>query len=135
MNASDLKPTEPSADRLERALRAALQPADPGPAFTIALQARLMTGGARPPVAAPSRAVPRQLRVYHGVLAVAAAIVVAMGIAAQIEELRGAQRAALARAQQERVHSQLLMALEITGERLGLAQQRIAQFQAQEQNP
>ncbi len=51
-----------------------------------------------------------------------------MGIGAQIEELRGQQRAALARAEQARAHTQLLLALEITSERLGLAQQRIEQF-------
>ena len=78
---------------------------------------------------------PRHRRFYLASLAVAASIVVGIGIAAQIAELRGEQRAALARAEQARMHTQLLLALEITSERLGLAQQRIEQFQAQERHP
>jgi len=125
-----------SGDRLERALRAALRPVDPGAAFTAVLQARLVTADLRPQVArvaAPDRIPPpppvpcvaggggRDCR--------------GAGIAAQIAELRGEERAALARAEQARAHAQLLLALEITSERLGLAQQRIEQFQAQERNP
>jgi hypothetical protein len=134
MNPTDPKRTDASADRLERALHAALRPVDPGAAFTAALQARLATADSRSQVLRPTT-VPRHRRLYLAALAVAASIVVAMGIAAQIEELRGEQRAALARAEQARVHTQLLLALEITSERLGLAQQRIEQFQAQERNP
>jgi hypothetical protein len=135
MNTSDPKRTDGAADRLERALHAALRPVDPGAGFTAALQARLASADSRSQVAVLRPTVPRHRRLYLASLAVAAAIVVAMGIAAQIEELRGEQRAALARAEQARVHTQLLMALEITSERLGLAQQRIEQFQAQERNP
>ena len=136
MNTTGPKRTDASADRLERALHAALRPVDPGAAFTAALQARLATAESRSQVALLRPAtVPRHRRLYLASLAVAASIVVAMGIAAQIEELRGEQRAALARAEQARIHTQLLMALEITSERLGLAQQRIEQFQAQERNP
>ena len=135
MNSPDLHSTD-AADRLERALQAALRPVEPGPAFTAALQARLATAGSRAPVAVLQPVtVSRHRRLYLASLAVAASIVVAMGIGAQIAELRGEQRAALARAQQARVHTQLLLALEITSERLGLAQQRIEQFQAQERNP
>jgi anti-sigma-K factor RskA len=136
MNPIEPTPTDTSDERLERALRAALQPVDPGPAFTAALQARLLTAGSYPQVAVlRPLTVPRHRRVYLALLAVAASIVIAMGIGAQIAELRGEQRAALARAQQARAHTQLLLALEITSERLGLAQQRIEQFQAQERNP
>ena len=136
MNPIEPKRSDASGDRLERALHSALQPVDPGPAFTAALQARLVTADLRSrgtglrPVA-----MSRPRRLYLASLAVAASIVVAMGVAAQIAELRGEQRDALARAQQTRAHSQLLLALEITSERLGLAQQRIEQFQAQERNP
>jgi hypothetical protein len=136
MNPTDPKRTEGSADRLERALHAALRPVDPGAAFTAVLQARLATADSRSRVAVLRPvALPRRRRLYLASLAVAASIVVAMGIDAQIEELRGEQRAALARAEQARAHTQLLLALEITSERLGFAQQRIEQFQAQERNP
>ena len=136
MNPTEPKYTDASGEPLERSLRAALQPVDPGPAFTAALQARLATADLRSQVALLRPVTisgPRRL--YLASLAVAASIVVAMGIAAQIAELRGAERAALARAQQTRAHTQLLLALEITSERLGLAQQRIEQFQAQERTP
>jgi len=136
MNSTEPKHTDTSGDRLERALRAALQPVDPGAAFTAALQARLLSAGPHRQVALlRPRSVPRHRRVYLASLAVAASIVIALGIGAQIAELRGEQRAALASAQQARIHTQLLLALEITSERLGLAQQRIEQFQAQERNP
>jgi hypothetical protein len=134
MNPTEQQGTDASEERLERSLRAALQPVDPGAAFTAALQARLLSAGSHPPVAVlRPLTVPRHRRVYLVSLAVAASIVIAMGIGAQIAELRGEQRAALA--EQARAHTQLLLALEITSERLGLAQQRIEQFQAQERNP
>jgi anti-sigma-K factor RskA len=136
MNPIEPTHTDASGERLERCLRAALQPVDPGPAFTAALQARLLCAGSHPQVAVwRPGAMPRHRRVYLASLAVAASIVIAIGIGAQIAELRGEQRAALANAEQARVHGQLLLALEITSERLGLAQQRIEQFQAQERNP
>jgi hypothetical protein len=136
MNTTDPKRADASADRLERALHAALWPVDPGAAFTAALQARLASAGA-PSLGALVRpaVMPRHRRLYLASLAVAASIVLGIGIAAQIAELRGEERAALARAEQARAHTQLLLALEITSERLGLAQERIEQFQAQERNP
>ncbi len=136
-----MKPREPnhpegSADPLERALHAALRPLDPGTAFVVTVQARLAGRGTPPQIAAPrSPARPRYQRWYLASLAAAAAIVLGVGIAAQIAELRGEQRAALARAEQARIHTQLLLALEITSERLGMAQQRIEQYQAQERHP
>jgi anti-sigma-K factor RskA len=136
VNPIEPKHTDASDEPLERSLRAALQPVDPGPAFTAALQARLLRAGSHPQVAVMRPlTVSRHRRVYLASLAVAASIVIAVGIGAQIAELRGEQRAALARAQQARAHTQLLLALEITSERLGLAQQRIEQFQAQERHP
>jgi anti-sigma-K factor RskA len=136
MKSPDSHRTDICPDRLERTLHAALRPVDPGPVFTAALQARLASADSRSRVAALRPViVSRHRRLYLASLAVAASIVLALGIAAQIEELRGEQRAALARAEQARIHTQLLMALEITSERLGLAQQRIEQFQAQERNP
>jgi hypothetical protein len=136
MNRTDPKHLEASADRLERALHAALRPVDPGAAFTAALQARLASAGSRAQVPVlRAAAMTRHRRLYLASLAVAASVVLGIGIAAQIAELRGEERAALARAEQARVHTQLLLALEITSERLGLAQQRIEQFQAQERNP
>jgi anti-sigma-K factor RskA len=136
MNPIEPKRNDASGDRLERALHSALQPVDPGPAFTAALQARLVTADLRSQVTVLRPVtMSRPRRLYLASLAVAASIVVVMGITAQIAELRGEQRDALARAQQTRAHTQLLLALEITSERLGLAQQRIEQFQAQERNP
>lgn len=136
MNPPEPHSSIPSADRLERALRAAVRPVDPGPAFTAALQARLTRAGSRLAghVAAPLP-VPPHRRLYLASLAIAASIVVALAIAAQVAQLRGEERAELARTQQARVHTQLLLALEITSERLSLAQQRIEQFQSQERPP
>jgi hypothetical protein len=48
MNPIEPKHNDASGDRLERALRAALRPVDPGPAFTAALQARLLAAASRP---------------------------------------------------------------------------------------
>jgi hypothetical protein len=126
-------PTDPTTpctppDRLERALRAGLRPVDPGAAFTAALQARLATT----PRLLPAMTWPpvRNHRLHSASLALAASIVVALGVGAQLMELRAEQQA-----EQARIHTQLLLALEITSEHLGLAQQRIEQFQAQEKNP
>ena len=133
MNPTEQQGTDASEERLERSLRAALQPVDPGAAFTAALQARLLSAGSHAPVAVlRPLTVPRHRRVYLVSLAVAASIVIAMGIGAQIAELRGEQRAALA--EQARAHTQLLLALEITSERLGRVQQRIEQYQLQEKS-
>lgn len=126
MNAGDEKPT----DRLERALQASLRPVDPGADFTAAVQARLATAALHPLVpAAPTSA--RHTRwLYSASLALAASVVVALAVGWQLQELQ-VQR----QAEQVRLQTQLLLALEITSERLGLAQQRIEQFQAQERNP
>src|ERR1700722_12405695 len=117
MKSPDSHRTDICPDHLERTLHAALRPVDPGPVFTAVLQARLASAESRSQVAALRPvSVSRHRRLYLASLGVAASIVVAMGIAAQIEELRGEQRVALARAEQARIHTQLLMALEITSE-------------------
>ena len=135
MNSGDADTT----DRLERALRASLRPVDPGVDFTAAVQARLARTDPH------SHSHPRshshrgpqphpRPRLYSASLAVAASLVVALGIGWQLLDVRAAQHAVQARLEQVRVHEQVLLALEITGERLGLAQQRIEQYQSQEKN-
>jgi hypothetical protein len=128
MNPTETTTPATPPDRLERALRAGLRPVDPGAAFTAALQARLATTPRQ--ALTVVRAPLRNHRLHVASLALAASIVVALGIGAQLAELRTEQQA-----EQARIHSQLLVALEITSEHLGLAQQRIEQFQAQEKNP
>ncbi len=117
-----------TSDRLERALQASLRPIDPGADFTAALMARLATApaDAARPVTVPAA---HQRRWHSASLALAASVVVALTVSWQLLDVRAAQRA-----EQDRIHSQLLLALEITSERLGLAQQRIEQFQSQEKN-
>jgi hypothetical protein len=124
MNFGDAKTT----DRLERALQASLRPLDPGADFTAALMARLATA---PPGAASTAMAPsaRHRRLHSASLALAASVVVALAVGWQVLDVRAAQRAELAR-----LHTQLLLALEITSERLGMAQQRIEQYQSQEKN-
>jgi hypothetical protein len=124
MNFGDAK----STDRLERALQASLRPVDPGADFTAVLMARLATApaDAASQVMAP---VVRHRQLHSASLALAASVVVALAVSWQLLDVRAAQRA-----EQARIHSQLLLALEITSERLGLAQQRIEQFQSQEKN-
>jgi hypothetical protein len=124
MNADDWKPN----DRLERALQASLRPVDPGADFTQALQARLATA------VLPSREdrrerLPTLRRLYSTALPLAASLVVALAVGWQLQDLRAVQRA-----EQARVHTQLLLALEITGDQLGQAQQRIEQYQSQEKS-
>lgn len=139
MNSGDHKP----ADRLERALAASLRPVDPGADFTAALQARLAMAavhGEVAPVDPPGqnghrsafRKGPRWL--YSGALALAASSVVALAVGWQLRDLQGLQRAELVRVEQTRVRTQLLLALEITSERLGRAQQRIEQYQSLEKS-
>jgi hypothetical protein len=121
-------------DRLERALQASLRPVDPGANFTAALLARL---AAEPPAASGSgsqRSVPPR-HWHRASLALAASIVGALAVSWQLLDVRAAQQAQEARAEQARIHTQLLLALEITSERLGLAQQRIEQYQTQENHP
>jgi hypothetical protein len=125
---------------LEKALQASLRAVDPGTSFTAALQARLaradldaLAAGRASP-GAGVRAVPsiRQRRQHSASLALAASIVVALGVAWQVLDLRAEQRAAQARLQQAQLHTQVLLALEITSERLSLAQRRIEQYPSQE---
>jgi hypothetical protein len=138
MNPNDPHTTGVPSDPLERALRAALRPVDPGVAFAAAVQSHLAAthaGAQIVPGAAQDADVPVvpatvYRKLHSASLALAASIVVALGIGAQLLELRAEQRTA-----QARVHTQLLLALEITSEHLGLAQQRIEQFQAQENRP
>ncbi len=121
-----------STTRLERALQESLQPVDPGTQFTAALQARLAAAGLHPSAAAATpypaggSGLPYQ-RLYRAAMPLAAALVIALAVGWQLLDLREARLAA-----QARIHAQVLLALEITGERLGLAQQRIEQFQNQE---
>jgi hypothetical protein len=124
MNFGEAKTT----DRLERALQASLRPVDPGADFTAALMARLASAprGAVSPVMAAGV---RHRRRYSASMALAASVVVALAVSFQLLDVRAAQRA-----EQARIHSQVLLALEITSERLGQAQQRIEQFQTQEKN-
>lgn len=115
-----------SPDRLERALQASLRPVDPGADFTAALVARLATA-APGAVSTFSRPRPRQRLLHSASLALAASVVTALVVGWQVRDLRVAQEA-----QQMRIHTQLLLALEITSERLSVAQQRIEQYQSQE---
>jgi hypothetical protein len=130
MNAGDVKPT----DRLERALQASLRPVDPGADFTATLQARLAMAALRPPVHYPAPAShPRWVHsLYSASLALAATIVVALAVGWQWQDLRMQRQAEQVRLEQARIHTQLLMALEITSERLGQAAQRIEQYQSRE---
>jgi hypothetical protein len=128
MNAGDAKPS----DRLERALQASLRPVDPGAEFTVSLQARLATAAPRS-VVNLMQVPERSLRwVYSAAVPLAAAMVVALAVGWQLQDLRAQRQAEQVRLEQARIHSQLLLALEITSERLGQAQQRIEQYQLQE---
>jgi hypothetical protein len=128
MNAGDAKP----ADRLERALQASLRPVDPGAEFTASLQARL--AAATPsPLDHPAQVQKSPLRwVYSAAVPLAASVVVALAVGWQLQDLHAQRQAEQVRLEQARVHTQLLVALEITSERLGQAQQRIEQYQLQE---
>ncbi len=138
MNAGDDEPT----DRLEKALQASLRPVDPGAEFTATLQARLTTAALRP-AAHPAEVVAvighrsapggRAQSLYTASLALAASIVVALAVGWQLQELH-AQRAEQVRLEQAHIHTQLLLALEITSERLGQVQRRIEQYQSQEKS-
>ena len=130
MNCGDADKT----DRLEQALRASLRPVDPGADFTAAVQARLARTDPHSRLYPHRGPHPSSPRLYPASLALAASLVVALGIGWQLLDVRAAQRAAQVHLEQLRVHEQVLLALEITGERLGLAQQRIEQYQSQEKN-
>jgi len=123
MNSGDAK----TPDRLERALQASLRPIDPGADFTKTFMARLAT--APPEVASvPTLPTLRQRQRHSAVMGLAASLLVALAVGWQLQDVR-AERALT---EQTRIHSQLLLALEITSERLGQAQQRIEQYQSQE---
>jgi hypothetical protein len=131
-----------STNSLEKALQASLRAVDPGTTFTAALQARLsrvdlhaLAAGRAPP-GAGARLIPssRQRRQHSAALALAASIVVALGVAWQVLDLRAEQRAAQARLEQAQLHTQVLLALEITSERLSLAQRRVEQYPSQEKS-
>ena len=139
MNAGDAK----STDRLENALQASLRPVDPGAEFTAALQARLAVTALRPlfqPVEVgavighPSVAKGPWQSLYTVSVALAASVVVALAVGWQMQELKAQRHTEQVRLEQTRVHTQLLLALEITSERLGRAQQRIEQYQSQEKS-
>jgi hypothetical protein len=125
MSSGDTKTT----DRLERALRASLQPIDPGAGFTASLQARLATAP-QVPRKAGSEPNFHHRRGYSASLALAASIVVALAVGWQQRYVQAEQQAQLA----QQARDQLLLALEITSDRLTLAQRRIAQYQSQEKN-
>ena len=114
-----------TSDRLERALHASLRPIDPGAEFTAAVVERLARGA----VAAPAVVSAAPHRLHRASLALAASVVMALAVSWQLVDVHSAQRAA-----QARFHTQLALALEITSERLGTAQQRIEQYQSQEKN-
>jgi hypothetical protein len=126
-----------SPDRLERALQASLRPVDPGAQFTVALQARLTTIDLRSVVVAtiPSRHHHRLYRLYEVSLALAASIVIALAVGWQLRSLHTERELARADVEQSRIHTQLLVALEITSEGLDRAEQRIEQYQLQERKP
>jgi hypothetical protein len=114
-------------DRLGRALRASLRPVDPGAAFTAALQARLASGDSHSiHIGSAPNAYHRRL--HQALVALAASAVMALAV---VWQLRGVQNAPDTQSA-ARIQMQVLMALEITSERLGLAQQRIEQYQSQE---
>jgi hypothetical protein len=131
MNIGDAKPT----DRLERALQASLRPVDPGADFTAAVQARLAKAALRPPAAAAQAPASRPRWAYAASFALAASMVVALAVGWQWQELQVQRQAEQVRLEQaRRSQTQLLLALEITSERLGRVQQRIEQYQLQEKS-
>ena len=123
-----------SPDRLERALQASLRPVDPGAQFTVALQARLVSADPRSAVVVtlPGRHHHRLYWLYEVSLALAASIVIVLAVGWQLRSLHTERELARADLQQSLIHTQLLVALEITSERLSRAQQRIERYQLQE---
>lgn len=123
-------------DRLERLLQTSLKAVDPGPDFTTRLQARLaMAHSRRQPLIHARGAVSARQRRWHAAsLGLAASIVVALAVGWQVLDVQGEQRVTQAREEQARLHRQVRLALEITGERLQLAQQRIARYRSQEKD-
>ncbi|HEY6455556.1 MAG TPA: hypothetical protein VIY90_09790 [Steroidobacteraceae bacterium] len=130
MNGRDAK----AADRLERALQASLRPVDPGADFAAAVQALIATAAPSPPLAAAQAPAGRPRWLYSASLALAASTVVALAVGWQLQDLQVQRHAEQVRREQARAQTQLLLALEITSERLGLAQRRIEQYQSQEKS-
>jgi len=95
-------------DPLERALRAALRPVDPGAGFAPATLRRLGT-------AASMR---RRLRTGAGFAALAASLLLAFTLGSHVERQRERARAQYAR-------EQLQIALEVTGSELRAVQRRL----------
>lgn len=118
-------------DRLERALQASLRPVDPGATFTAALQTRLASAGPHSSRLGDGPSL-RHRRLYWVSMALAASTVMALAVGWQLRNLQTGQDIAQSDSDPSRVQMQVLMALEITSERLGLAQQRIEQYQSQE---
>jgi anti-sigma-K factor RskA len=118
-------------DRLERALHASLRPVDPGASFTVAVQARLASGHA-PSNHASSMPSAQQWRLHQASVALAASVVMALVVGWQLHSVQRTPDTTQSGANSSRVQMQVLMALEITSERLGLAQRRIEQYQSQE---
>jgi hypothetical protein len=130
MNVGDAKPT----DRLERELQASLRPVDPGADFTAAVQGRLARAETYP-MARPARTpTGRPGWLFSTSLALAASMVVALAVGWQLQDLHAVRHAEQVRLEQARIRTQLLVALEITSERLGQAQRRIEQYQSQEKS-
>jgi hypothetical protein len=133
-----MNPTNP----LEKALHASLRAVDPGTTFTAAVQARLARtdlpalAADDAPLGPRVRPVPSvlQRRQHSALLGLAASMVVALGVGWQLLDLRAEQRMAQARLEQAQLHNQVLLALEITSERLSLAQLRIEQYPSQEKS-
>jgi hypothetical protein len=123
------------ADRLEKALQASLRAVDPGADFTAAVQARLATAALRPQVPAAQAPTSGPRWGYAASLALAASIVVALAVGWQLQDLQVQRQTEQVRLEQaRRLETQLLLALEITSERLGQAQRRIEQYQSQEKS-
>jgi len=97
---------------LERSLRAALRPADPGEGFAAGVLARLATDPARAPRPLRSRATASWLG-----FAAAAAVVLGLFIAHQRQVVRTEQGLEARR--------QLIQALRVTGEKLELASRAV----------
>ncbi len=130
MNAGNTR----NSDNLERALRSSLQPVDPGPGFTAALERRLANPDWRAaPVAAAVMPSARQRRWHAATVALAASTLLVLAVGWQLSNLRLERQAAQANREQ-RVHAQLLRALAVTADRLGRAQQSIELYQSKEKS-
>jgi sirohydrochlorin ferrochelatase len=118
-------------DRLGSALQASLRPVDPGAPFTAALQARLASGDSHSIHIGNVPSVHHR-RLHRASLALAASAVMALAVGWQLRSVRNSPSTTPSGLESSRIQMQILTALEITSERLGLAQQRIEQYQSQE---